>query len=304
MRTNMAQGGRFGGPGVRATTPRLTIPGMTILGVAILAVTLLASSANADVPVNDALRLNQQAQTLQHVTTTQTAVGGTRTATGGIACATTTGQHAAVVNPTATPQDGAATLQALAPHLATLGPAMGSAQSSFSSLGAAVGGVLAGLNAGAQTIGSTASAYQNLSGLIGTAATVMQAMDQNSAVRAQNGETATAAVVAANQLTQAYNTKNLMALSQTSGVANALGPSVVATSQTGSRMLGVKSCPLAMSGSGTVASPCVESVCGATGYGVTPDPTCVTQRLVDSYGNVRVFLARAQDRFVGLTPTN
>ena len=299
MRAIMLQGGRFRAPVVCGT-----ILGLTILGLTILGVTLLLSSAEADVPVLDAARLNQQAQTSQHVTTTLTAVGGTRTATSGIACATTTGQHAAVVNPAATPQDGAATLQALQPKLATLGPATGAAQSSFSSLGNAVGGVLAGYNATAQTMGSTASAYQNLSGLIGTAETVMQAMDQNSAVRAQNGETAAAAVVAANQLTQAYNTKNLATLSQMSGVANALGPSVVATSQTGSGPLSANSCPLGMSGSGTVSSPCVESVCGATGYGVTPDAACVTQRLVDSYGNVRVFLARAQDRFVGLTPTN
>ncbi|MBV1702913.1 MAG: hypothetical protein KGQ46_13950 [Hyphomicrobiales bacterium] len=266
---------------------------------------MLISSANADVPVMDAARLGQQTQTRNQVTTTVTAVSGTQTATSGIHCATTTGAAVPVVNPAATPQDGAATLQALAPQLATLGPASGASQSSFSSMGNAAGSVLAGINASAQTGSSTASAYQKLSSLIGRAQTVMQAMDQNSAVRAQNGETAAAAVVAANQLTQAYNTKNLDIISQISGVASALGAGTTPNSASSSIAINASSvCPLGMIGAGTLASPCVESACSTTAYGIAPDPACATQRLVDSYGNVRVFLARVQDQFVGLTPSN
>ncbi len=124
----------------------------------------------------------------------------------------------------------------------------------------AIGSVLAGVNALAQTESSSASAYQNLSGMIGTAQTVMQAMDQNSAVRAQNGETAAAAVVAANQLTQANNTKNLMVITETSGVASAMGGGTTSSVSNAAALVAVGVCPFGTSGAGTMASPASKAL--------------------------------------------
>ncbi|MDE8343494.1 MAG: hypothetical protein POG24_06720, partial [Acidocella sp.] len=228
----------------------------------------------------------------------------TKKATNGIACSTTTGQHVQVVNPTVVPSDGAATIKSLVPDLATPGSASGASQSGFSAFSNNVGGVLAGLNAAVQAAQGTSSAYQNLSGQIGTAQTVQQAMDQNSGVRTQNGETAAAMVTAANNLTQAYNTRNLMKLSEISGVASAIGGGSASPASGGAANMTVGVCPLGTSGAGTVASPCVENGCSTTPYGVTPDVACVTRQFVDSYGNVRIFLAHVQDNFVGMTPTN
>ena len=280
----------------RGTAVAMSLAGATLAGL------MLQLPAQANVPVNDALRLSQQAQTNHHVTTSVSAVNGTQSATKGIKCATTTGGNVPVVNPAVIPASGSASIQGLVPDL---GSAVGgSSGSSLNALGSAIGSVLAGVNALAQTESSSASAYQNLSGMIGTAQTVMQAMDQNSAVRAQNGETAAAAVVAANQLTQAYNTKNLMVITETSGVASALGGGTTSSVSNAAVPVAVGVCPFGTSGAGTMASPCVESACSTTAYGIAPDPNCVTQRLVDNFGNVRVFLAKAQDSFAGLTPTN
>ena len=284
---------------------KLVSAGMTgIVFWSLLGMMVLCTPVLAGVPVIDATRLNQQTHTDDHVTLSVKAVGTTKTATNGIACSTTTGQHVPVVNPSVAPKDGAATMQGLVPNLATLGPAAGAPQAGFSNFGNNVGGLLAGLNAVLQTAQASAPAYQSLSGQIGTAQTIQQAMDQNSGVRTQNGETAASMVVASNNLTQAYNTKNMMKLNEISGIASALGGASASAAGGGAATMAAGVCPLGTSGAGTMASPCIENGCSTTAYGVTPDASCVTRQFVDTYGNVRIFLAHIQDSFVGMTPSS
>jgi hypothetical protein len=121
---------------------------------------------------------------------------------------------------------------------------------------------------------------------------VMGALDQNSAVRIQNGITWNQATQSANLLVQALNTANLFNVGQLSASAGGMNTGLPTPSPTGGGM-----CAAGFVGRGTADDPCrpANAVCSTTPPGVAPDPSCVSQRYIDRSGNVAVYLGGVQD---------
>jgi hypothetical protein len=247
--------------------------------------------AFAAIPTNDAKQLDEKAATsgttikLLPVTTQR------KTAHDGVKCAVTTGKKAEVKDPASKAQAGAGakTIQAYAPSMPATPAADAkggvlASQNHFKTTGDVVGGI----EASRTSLTSAQSAFRQAGQEVGTAKTVMAAIDMNSAARTRNGLAWTGATNATNIWVTAINALNLARTSDRSSSAGGLrmGGGLASNGTV---------CPDGMIGSGTTVDPCRSaSLCSTTPVGATPDPACVSARLVDSSGNVLFYLAQSQ----------
>ncbi|RTL77557.1 MAG: hypothetical protein EKK36_01895 [Bradyrhizobiaceae bacterium] len=263
---------------------------------AILAVLLVvgATPAFANIPVNDAAQLTQKSDTASTTIKLVPVTTQRKEANSGVKCAVTTGKKASITNPAVQPQAGAGaqSIQSYGPDLpltkdATAQGAALSSQTLFQSSGDVVGG----LDASRSTITAAKSGFQTATGQVGTAQTVMAALDMNSAARLQNNLVWNNVIGSANLWVTAINALNL---AQTSDMSRAaMGMRATASPPTTTQG---PACPVGTIGAGTPSDPCRSpSTCQTTPPGATPDPACVSARYVDTNNNVLFFLAQIQN---------
>jgi hypothetical protein len=153
------------------------------------------------------------------------------------------------------------------------------------------GDVVGGLDASRSTITAAQSGFQTATSQVGTAQTVMAAIDMNSAARLQNNLVWNNVIGSANFWVTAINALNL---AQTSDMSRAAIGMRATTSQQATAQ--GPACPLGTIGAGTPSDPCRSpSTCQTTPPGTTPDPACVSARYVDTNNNVLFFLAQIQN---------
>ncbi|HEU4804618.1 MAG TPA: hypothetical protein VFS91_02230 [Nitrobacter sp.] len=265
------------------------------LQIAIIASALVSGEAPAlaDIPVNDAAQLTQRSQTAGTTVKLVPVTTQRQDANGGVKCAVTTGKKANVTDPTVQPQSGAGSqvIQSYGPDLpATTDPSAQGATLNSQTLFKSSGDVVAGLDASRQTMTAAQSAFQASGQQVGTAPTVMAAIDMNSAARLQNNLVWNGAIGSANLWVTALNALNLALNSDMSRAAIGMRATVTST-----QPATVSACPVGMIGTGTASNPCrTPTACSTTPPGSSPDPSCVSARYVDSDGNVIFYLAQAQ----------
>lgn len=263
---------------------------------AILAVLLVvgATPAFANIPVNDAAQLTQKSDTASTTIKLVPVTTQRKEANSGVKCAVTTGKKASITNPAVQPQAGAGaqTIQSYGPDLPLTkdATAQGSALNS-QTLFQSSGDVVGGLDASRSTITAAKSGFQTATGQVGTAQTVMAALDMNSAARLQNNLVWNNVIGSANLWVTAINALNL---AQTSDMSRAaMGMRATANPPTTTQG---PACPVGTIGAGTPSDPCRSpSTCQTTPPGATPDPACVSARYVDTNNNVLFFLAQIQN---------
>ncbi|MCA3640335.1 MAG: hypothetical protein IOC63_00545 [Methylobacterium sp.] len=253
---------------------------------------VLGSHALAAVPTRDAAILERRAQESGHKTQLKTILLDHKRKREGINCAVTKGGRGNVQNPEspANPATGSNAVQRYAPD-APAAPLPGATGGTLSEqqLGSETGKVISGVEATQGTVQATQGAYRARSGEVGSATTVMEAFDQNSSIRIQNGMSWNQTIATANLLVQALNALNLANQSDASQGARVLvGPQPP--------VLPGRTCPAGMTGSGSSADPCRPSQCSTTPSGTPADPACIVRRYVDSDGNVRTYLEIASRR--------
>lgn len=252
-----------------------------------------ASPALADIPVNDAAQLTQRAQTASTTVSLVPVTTQRQEANNGVKCAVTTGKKANVSNPTVQPQSGAGgqAIQSYGPDIpATPDPnAQGGALNS-QTLFKSTGDVVAGLDASRSTLTAAQSSFRSAGQQVGTAPTVMAAIDMNSGARLQNNLAWNGAIGSANLWVTALNALNLALTSDMSRAATGMRASTVPQPAAG------PVCPVGMIGSGTPTDPCrAAATCSTTPPGSPPDSACVSTRYLDTSGNVLFYLARIQE---------
>ncbi|WP_284180206.1 hypothetical protein [Rhabdaerophilum sp. SD176] len=265
---------------------------MTRLLLILTSALVLGSHALAAVPTRDAAILERRAQESGHKTELKTILLDHKRKREGINCAVTKGGRGNVQNPEspANPATGSNAVQRYAPG-APAAPLTGATGGTLSEqqLGSETGKVISGVEATQGTVQATQGAYQARSGEVGSAKTVMEAFDQNSSIRIQNGMSWNQTIATTNLLVQALNALNLANQSDTSQGARVLvGPQPP--------VLPGRTCPAGMTGSGTSADPCRPSQCSTTPSGTPADPACIVRRYTDSHGNVLTYLELASRR--------
>lgn len=262
------------------------------------------SAALAAVPTRDQAILNQRTETSAVKVRLLDTTKKTDTNAKGIRCATTTGQRGTTRDTTqpVTPNGGDARVRQFDPGIqrapdttssptgnSPINPGRNAQQRALMD---GTSTVVGGVNTQAAIIPDTQAQYRQLGQGVGTAPTVMGALDQNSAVRIQNGITWNQTTQSANLLVQALNTANLFNVGQLSAGAGGMATGLPQTTSTGGGM-----CMAGFVGRGTADDPCrpATSVCSTTPPGVAPDPACVSQRYIDRNGNVAVYLGGVQD---------
>lgn len=264
------------------------------LQIAIIASALMSGEAPAlaDIPVNDAAQLTQRSQTASTTVKLVPVTTQRQDANSGVKCAVTTGKKATITNPTVQPQTGAGSqaIQTYGPDLpATPDPTAQGAALNNQTLFKSSGDVVAGLDASGSTMTAAQSAFQASGQQVGTAPTVMAAIDMNSAARLQNNLVWNGAIGSANLWVTALNALNLALNSDMSRAAIGMRATVTST-----QPATVSACPVGMIGTGTASNPCrTPTACSTTPPGSSPDPSCVSARYVDSDGNVIFYLAQA-----------
>lgn len=265
---------------------------MTRLLLILTSAFVLGSHAVAAVPTRDAVILERRAQESGHKAELKTILLDHKKKREGINCAVTKGGRGNVQNPEspANPATGSNAVQRYAPG-APAAPLPGATGGTLSEqqLGSETGKVISGVEATQGTVQATTEAYRARSGEVGSAKTIMEAFDQNTSIRIQNGMSWNQTIATANLLVQALNALNLANQSDTSQGARVLvGPRPP--------LLPGRTCPAGMTGTGTAADPCRPSQCSTTPSGTPADPGCVVRRYVDSDGNVRTYLEIASRR--------
>lgn len=266
------------------------------LQIAIVVAALLsgAAPALADIPVNDAAQLTQRSETAGTTVKLVPVTTQRQNANSGVKCAVTTGKKATITNPTVQPRSGAGsqTIQSYGPDLpATPDPTAQGAALNSQTLFKSSGDVVAGLEASGSTMTAAQSAFKAAGQQVGTAPTVMAAIDMNSAARLQNNLAWNNATGSANLWVTALNALNLAMMSDMSRSALGMRATTSAAQATSSQ-----ACPIGMIGSGTAADPCrAPSACSTTPPASSPDPSCVSARYVDTDGNVIFYLAQVQN---------
>jgi hypothetical protein len=261
----------------------------------LLAASLLASTsaALADIPVEDAEQLTQKIQTSALTTTLVPVQQKQRDGQKGIDCATHTGQKGSMKNNTAAPDrsSGTAAVQSYAAQMPTT-PAASAAGPTLATqnLGSAAGDVVAGNMATQATIAGNGSTYKSALSLIGGSPTIMAGYDQNSSAGAQNGLSWNQTLATANLLVSAYNAINMIRVSQASQAAR--GMNFTSFASTSAPAPGNGICGGGYRGDGTANSPCIQA--SSQFCHSLLDAGCVERRVTDSYGNVVVYLERAQ----------
>lgn len=255
----------------------------------LLAASVWAGAARADIPTADAALLTERAQTSSTTIKLVPITTGRQNANQGVNCAVTTGKKAGVTDPTAQPQPGAGrrTIQPYAPDRppSPAPGAQGGALSSQTLFGSA-GDVVAGLDASRSTLGAAGTALRTTGQQVGTAPTVMGALDMNSGARTQVNVAWNGTVGSANLWVQALNALNLARTSDASRAALGMrsGALPVVSAPAG------PVCPAGTIGSGTMVDPCrqLAGACSAASAA-----TCTPVRFVDGSGGLSVALLPA-----------
>ena len=265
------------------------------LQAAILAVGLafIATPGYANIPVNDAAQLTQRSQTASTTVKLVPVTTQRQDANNGVKCAVTTGKRATVTDPTVQPQSGAGSqaVRSYGPDLpVTPNPAAQGASLNSETLFKSSGDVVAGLDASRSTMTAAQSAFRSAGQQVGTAPTVMAAIDMNSAARLQNSLAWNGAIGSANLWVTALNALNLALNSDMSRAAIGMRATV-----TSPQPAPGSACPVGLIGPGTASNPCrTATACSTTPPGSSPDLACISARYVDTDGNVIFYLARAQ----------
>jgi len=248
----------------------------------------VTGSAHAAVPVNDAAQLERKAETSGKTLELKSVLTEQKQKRAGVKCAVTTGKKGSVQNPATEPNAATGTnaVRSYGPELPAT-PDKGATGGTLNeqTLGATASKTVAGVDASQGAVAATGEAYRARTGETGRAQTVMQAFDENSSIRIQNGMTWNQAMNAANLWVLALNALNLAAqsdMSQGAGAVNPLTPPAVP-----------QVCPAGFNGTGTSADPCRPPGCAS----VTQSNTCVLRRFIDANGNVLTYLERAQEVF-------
>lgn len=285
---------------------------MRRLAAAIVVSVTLGAAAHAAVPVNDGAVLNKRSEDSALKVQIKSISEQVQKSTKGIGCATTTpNKNTSVTSPTKTPEagKGAATLERADPTISTSPAFTPPSTSGTGTTGAGAAGqggwtaapraeraqtgqVIGGMETVQEKIQPNRQVFETMGRQVGTDATIMEAMDRNSAIRTQTGLTFNQAIQGTSYLAQAFNLANLATAAMTSQASRGLtmplptGPAI--QPQT------MSLCPAGMIGQGTAASPCVAAACSTTAYGTTPVPGCVARRTVDTTGNVSFLIEAAQ----------
>lgn len=256
---------------------------------ALLVVSAWTGAARADIPTADAALLTERAQTSSTTIKLVPITTGRQNANQGVNCAVTTGKKAGVTDPTVQPQPGAGrrTIQPYAPDMPAV-PAPGAQGGALGSqtLFGSAGDVVAGLDASRSTLGASGTAFRATGQQVGTAPTIMGALDMNSGVRTQNNLAWNGTIGSANLWVTALNALNLARTGDASRAATGMAsgsPTVVAT-------LAGPACPVGTIGSGTTIDPCRPST-GACSS--TSASTCTPARFVDLNGGTSIALLPA-----------
>ena len=241
------------------------------------------------VPVNDAAQLERRAETSGKTLELKSVLTQQNQKRAGVKCAVTTGKKGSVQNPATEPNatTGSNAVRPYGPDLPAT-PQQGATGGTLNeqTLGATAGKTVAGVDASQSGVAATGDAYRARQGETGRAGTVMQAFDENSSIRVQNGMTWNQTMNAMNLWVQALNALNLASqsdMSQGAGAVNPLTPPAPAPA----------TCPAGYTGTGTAPDPCRPPGCAAT----VTDGSCVIRRYVDANGNVLTYLARVQEIF-------
>lgn len=278
------------------------------LALTIIALVSASSfSALAAVPTRDQAILNQRTETSAVKVRLLETTGKTGTNAKGIRCAATTGQRGTTRDTTQsiTPNGGEGRIRQFDPGIqrapqttgtpagnAAASPAVNPARNAQQrSLMDGTSTVIGGVDTQAAIIPDSQAQYRQMTVGVGTAPTITGALDQNSAVRTQNGITWNQATQSANLLVQALNTANLFNVGQLSASAGGMTTGLPAQSPVGGA-----TCAGGLIGRGTADDPCrpASSACSTIPPGITTDPACVSQRFIDSTGNVSVYLSGVQ----------
>jgi len=243
----------------------------------------------AAVPVNDAAQLERKAETSGKTLEMKSVLTQQNQKRAGVKCAVTTGKKGSVQNPSAEPNaaTGSNAVRPYGPDLPAQ-PQQGATGGTLNeqTLGATAGKTVAGVDASQSGVTATGDAYRARSGETGRAGTVMQAFDENSSIRIQNGMTWNQTMNAVNLWVQALNALNLASQSDMSQGAGAVNPLTPPTPPD-------RTCPSGDTGTGTASDPCRPPGCAAT----ATDNACVLRRYIDSNGNVVTYFARVQETF-------
>lgn len=241
------------------------------------------------VPVNDAAQLERKSVTSGTTLEMKSVLTQQNQKRAGVKCAVTTGKKGSVQNPSKEPNvaTGSNAVRPYGPDLPAQ-PQQGATGGTLNeqTLGATAGKTVAGVDAAQNGVVATGDAYRARSGETGRAGTVMQALDENSSIRVQNGMTWNQATNAVNLWVQALNALNLASqsdMSQGAGAVNPLTPPAPTPA----------TCPAGYTGTGTATDPCRPPGCAAT----VTDGSCVIRRYVDANGNVLTYLARVQETY-------
>ncbi|WP_375459316.1 hypothetical protein [uncultured Enterovirga sp.] len=261
-----------------------------LTGALVLAGCAWSGSAAAAIPTDDAAQLTQRSQTSAATVKLVPITTQRKDANKGVNCSVTTGKKASITDPTVKPQPGAGarSIQPYAPAMpATPAPeARGPARSSQEHF-RSTGDVVAGVESSRSTIGVAGTSLRMAGQQVGTAPTVMGALDANSAVRVQVNQAWNGATGSANLWVTALNALNLARTNDRSRAA--IGMQAVAVAPGSS----ATACPVGAVGSGTAGDPCRSpGVCAAAIAGAVSDPACVTGRFVDDQGATGFFVTR------------
>jgi hypothetical protein len=282
-----------------------------MIGLTLDALAVGAGASLAAVPTRDQAILNQRTLTATVKVRLLDTTRKTETNARGIRCAATTGQRGTTRDTTQapTPNGGDQRIRQFDPGIqrapeTTSNPSNEPTRPPSANPGrnaqqrALMDGtstVIGGVDTQAAIIPDTKAQYRQLTMGVGTAPTVKAALDQNSAVRIQNGLTWNQATQSANLLVQALNTANLFNVGQLSASAGGMATGLPPTSP--NNPSGGGTCAAGLIGRGTADDPCRPATiaCSTTPPGIAPDPNCVTPRIVDSTGNVATYLGGIQN---------
>jgi hypothetical protein len=273
---------------------------LTVMAVLVSA----GSAASAAVPTRDQAILNQRTETSTVKVRLLDTTRKTESNAKGIRCATTTGQRGTTRDTTqpVTQNSGDQRLRQFDPGIQRapdttssppgnppINPGRNAQQRALMD---GTSTVVGGVDVTAAIIPDTQAQFRQLGQGVGTGPTVMGALDQNSAVRIQNGITWNQTTQSANLLVQALNAANLFNVGQLSASAGGMNTGLPTPSPASGGM-----CMAGFVGRGTADDPCrpANAVCSTTPPGVMPDPACVSQRYIDRSGNVAVYLGGVQD---------
>jgi hypothetical protein len=248
-------------------------------------VVLVASSAGlllasvgvsvSAVPVRDQAVLNQRTQTATTTVKLIEVTRGIQQNRRGIRCATTTGQRGTSrdTSQSPTPNGGDARIRQFDPAIqrapADAATAPRAAQQRALMDGAST--VTGGVESQHGVVTETRAQFERMAQGVGTAPTVTGAIDQNSAVRIQNGIAWNQGLQGANLWVQALSAGNLFSVASQSAAARTL--------RTGLPIQPDTLCQTGQIGRGTMDDPCrAPQSCSTTLPGATPDPACVTPR--------------------------